>query len=176
MMFSSKSLKHIALLLTITILAYTIPTIAQDIITNQVQEEASKDFKKQLECLTRNIYHESASEPFEGKLAVAQVVLNRANDPNFPKTICEVVYQRTYSANKLLVCQFSWTCVKNLVVHNKYQWEESEIVARKALTEPSVHDTIARTNAMYYHASYINPGWWNLKKVTRIGQHIFYKN
>jgi spore germination cell wall hydrolase CwlJ-like protein len=175
MMFSSKSLKHIAIFLIVTILAYTIPTLAQDMIANQVQEEVSKDFKKQMECLARNIYHEAASESFEGKLAVAQVVLNRANDPKFPKTICEVVYQRTYSANNLLVCQFSWTCVKNLVVQNRYQWQESEIVARMALTEPSVHDKIARTNSMYYHASYVNPGW-NLKKVTKIGQHIFYKN
>jgi hypothetical protein len=31
---------------------------------------------KQLDCLTKNIYWEAASEPFEGKVAVAQVTLN----------------------------------------------------------------------------------------------------
>lgn len=175
MMFSSKSLKHIAIFLIATILAYTIPTLAQDMIANQIQEEVSKDFKKQMECLARNIYHEAASESFEGKLAVAQVVLNRANNPKFPKTICEVVYQRTYSANNLLVCQFSWTCVKNLVVQNRYQWQESEIVARMALTEPSVHDKIARTNSMYYHANYISDPW-KKKIVAKIGRHIFYND
>jgi hypothetical protein len=55
MMFSSKSLKHIAIFLIATILAYTIPTLAQDMIANQIQEEVSKDFKKQMECLARNI-------------------------------------------------------------------------------------------------------------------------
>jgi hypothetical protein len=29
--------------------------------------------------------------------------------------------------------------------------------------------------ATYYHADYVRPGWSNLKKTTKIGQHIFYK-
>jgi len=33
---------------------------------------------RQLTCLAKNIYHEAASEPFEGKVAVAQVTINRA--------------------------------------------------------------------------------------------------
>jgi spore germination cell wall hydrolase CwlJ-like protein len=28
-------------------------------------------------------------------------------------------------------------------------------------------------DALYYHATYINPGW-NRKKITTIGHHIFY--
>jgi spore germination cell wall hydrolase CwlJ-like protein len=29
-------------------------------------------------------------------------------------------------------------------------------------------------NALFYHATYINPGW-NRKKIQTIGQHIFYE-
>lgn len=174
MMLASKS-KSITVLLIVSILAYTIPSVAQSYLQDQIQTEVSADFNKQLNCLTNNIYFEAATESFEGKLAVAQVVLNRANNVNFPSTICEVVYQRTLTPNRIIVCQFSWTCLKNMVARDKYAWQESEIVARKALTEPYVHDTIARTNAMYYHATYVTPGW-NLKRVLRIGQHIFYKN
>jgi spore germination cell wall hydrolase CwlJ-like protein len=172
-MFASKSKYIIAIVLS-AFLVRIIPSFADDIIENVLQQEISKDFNKQLNCLTNNIYFEAATEPYEGKLAVAQVVLNRANNPNFPSTVCEVVYQRTFTPTHILVCQFSWTCLKNMVVRDKYAWEESEIVARKALTEGIVHDKIAATNAMYYHADYVNPKWNNSKVVAKIGRHIFY--
>ena len=59
-------------------------------------------------------------------------------------------------------------------VKNKYQWEESVLVAKKALTSAVAHDTLYREKAMYYHANYVNPKW-NLPKITQIGAHIFYK-
>jgi len=64
---------------------------------------------RQLRCLTQNIYWEAASEPFEGKVAVAQVTLNRANSSQFPNDICAVVYQKNVIYSKV-VCQFSWYC------------------------------------------------------------------
>ena len=48
----------------------------------------------QLDCLARNIYHEAGYEPFEGKVAVAQVTINRAESGEFPSDICRVVYQK----------------------------------------------------------------------------------
>ncbi len=59
---------------------------------------------RQLRCLTQNIYWEAASEPFEGKVAVAQVTLNRANSGKFPNDICAVVYQKNVIYSKV-VCQ-----------------------------------------------------------------------
>jgi len=171
-MFVSKS-KAILLMLSCTVLLYSFPSISQEITQAVVEQKVSEDFNKQLKCLTDNVYFEAATESYEGKLAVAQVTINRANNPKFPSTVCEVVYQRSY-VNKLLVCQFSWTCMSNMLVRDKYSYQESEMVARKALTEPDVHDTIARTNALYYHNTQVNPGW-NLQKVTQIGHHIFYK-
>ena len=44
-------------------------------------------------CLAMNVYHEAKNQPFEGQVAVAQVVLNRVEDKRFPNTICEVVEQ-----------------------------------------------------------------------------------
>ena len=172
MMFASKS-KAILLLLCCALLAYSFPSISQEVTQMVVEQQVSEDFNKQLKCLADNVYFESATESYEGKLAVAQVTINRANDPKFGGTVCEVVYQRSY-VNKLVVCQFSWTCMKNMLVRDKYAYDESEMVARKALTEPDVHDTIARTNALYYHNTQVNPGW-NLQRVTQIGHHIFYK-
>ena len=36
---------------------------------------------------------EAGIEPYEGKIAVAQVVLNRVKDDRFPNTITDVIYQ-----------------------------------------------------------------------------------
>ena len=171
-MFASKS-KIILLMLAISVAVFSMPVVSQEITELVLEQKVSEDFNKQLKCLADNVYFEAGSESYEGKLAVAQVTINRANNPRFGGTICEVVYQRSY-VNKLLVCQFSWTCMKNMLVRDKYTYEESEMVSRKALTEPNVHDTIFRTRAMYYHNTEVNPNW-NLQRVGQIGHHIFYK-
>jgi len=43
--------------------------------------------------LARLIHGEARGEPYEGKVAVGAVVLNRTRDPRFPKTIAGVIYQ-----------------------------------------------------------------------------------
>jgi spore germination cell wall hydrolase CwlJ-like protein len=127
---------------------------------------------KQLECLTRNIYWEAASEPFVGKVAVAQVTLNRMQSGKFANSVCGVVHQKNVFYEKV-VCQFSWYCENNHKVKpvHKPMWLESEEVAKKVLLEgfrlPSLH------NALYYHADYVNPGWKH-PKIEKIGRHIFY--
>jgi spore germination cell wall hydrolase CwlJ-like protein len=129
---------------------------------------------KQLECLTKNIYWEAAGEPFEGKVAVAQVTLNRVDDGRFGKGVCGVVYQKNIIYEKV-ICQFSWVCEGTHKIKPIYaaMYKESEEVAKKVLLEnfrlPSL------SNAMYYHATYVQPGW-RKQKITQIGQHIFYKD
>lgn len=127
---------------------------------------------KQLECLTRNIYWEAASEPFEGKVAVAQVTMNRVDSGRFGTGVCGVVYQKNVFYEKV-VCQFSWYCEgnhKTKAVHLPL-WRESEEVAKKVLLEgfrlPSLK------HALYYHADYVSPGW-KLPKIEKVGRHIFY--
>lgn len=127
---------------------------------------------RQLECLTRNIYWEAASEPFEGKVAVAQVTLNRMKSGKFPNSVCGVVHQKNVFYEKV-VCQFSWYCegTQKIKPVHRPLWRESEEVAKKVLLEgfrlPSLHQ------ALYYHADYVNPGWKH-PKIEQIGHHIFY--
>jgi spore germination cell wall hydrolase CwlJ-like protein len=127
---------------------------------------------KQLECLTKNIYWEAASEPFEGKVGVAQVTMNRVESGKFASSVCGVVYQKNVFYEKV-VCQFSWYCenVNKIRPIHKEMWKESEEVAKKVLLEnfrlPSLK------NALYYHADYVNPGWQK-PKIDKIGRHIFY--
>ena len=56
--------------------------------TSQVTAEMRE---RQLGCLAKNIYHEAGSEPFEGKVAVAQVTMNRAANSQFPGDVCKVI-------------------------------------------------------------------------------------
>ena len=136
------------------------------------QHASAQDRMQQLECLTRNIYWEAASEPFEGKVAVAQVTMNRVESGRFADSVCGVVYQKNVFYERV-VCQFSWYCEGTHRVKPVHapMWRESEEVAKRVLFEglrlPSMK------TALYYHATYVNPAWGK-PKIAQIGQHIFY--
>jgi spore germination cell wall hydrolase CwlJ-like protein len=160
-------------LLLVTVTKSKFNALRANLQQQDVAVVTAADRTKQLDCLTRNIYWEAAGEPFEGKVAVAQVTMNRVASGKFGSGVCGVVYQKNVFYEKV-VCQFSWACETNHKIKPIYpkNWAESEEVAKKVLLEnfrlPSL------TQAMYYHATYVNPGW-RLQRVTQIGQHIFYK-
>ena len=60
---------------------------SQDVVSIKVRE-------KQLDCMAMNIYREAGHESFEGKVAVAQVVMNRVNSGKFAPDVCGVIYQK----------------------------------------------------------------------------------
>lgn len=134
-------------------------------------EEATTN--QQVMCLAKNIYYEAGLESFEGKVAVAQVTINRTEDSKFPKTICGVVNQKTQVANRV-VCQFSWVC--NPVGKIKYvsdRWKDSLNIARDV-----VHNDLRLeelNEALYFHNTHVQPHW-RLERITRIGGHIFYSD
>jgi spore germination cell wall hydrolase CwlJ-like protein len=135
---------------------------------------SAREVQQQLTCLSRNIYWEAASEPFEGKVAVAQVTMNRMTSGKFPDTVCGVVHQKTSFLNNV-VCQFSWLCedtYKTKPIHQPL-YKESEEVAKMVMLEGFRLKGLEK--ALYYHADYVNPKW-NKEKVTKIGRHIFYKD
>jgi len=172
-MFVSKS-KTILFALSCAVMLYSFPSISQDVTQLIVEKQVSQNFNREVECLAENIYYESGSESYEGKLAVAQVTINRVNSGKFSSSICGVVNQKD-TINGSMVCQFSWVCnsLKGMI-RNKYQWEESQLVAKRALTSNVAHDLVYQQNALYYHANYVNPGW-KLTRVGQIGNHIFYR-
>jgi spore germination cell wall hydrolase CwlJ-like protein len=132
-----------------------------------------KTRERQLECLAMNIYREAGHENFEGKVAVAQVTMNRAAHPSFPKDVCAVVFQKSVVIDKV-ICQFSWYCdtAHKARPVNQSAYNESMAVAKKVLLEGFRLDVMKE--ALYYHANYVNPRW-PLEKIGSIGNHIFYK-
>ena len=132
-----------------------------------------KTRERQLECLAMNIYREAGHENFEGKVAVAQVTMNRASHPSFPKDVCAVVFQKSVIMDRV-ICQFSWYCdtAHKARPVNPKAYDESMAVAKKVLLEGFRLDVMKE--ALYYHANYVNPQW-NLEKIGTIGNHIFYR-
>ena len=135
-------------------------------------------FASAVMCLALNVYWEARDQPLAGQIAVAQVVVNRANDVRYPDTVCEVVYDAKYyngsSVPKKHKCQFSWFC-DGLPDEpkNKEAFEGSVLIAR-AVLDGKTHDLT--NTATHYHSVDVNPTWsYYYKKTIRIDDHIFYK-
>lgn len=131
------------------------------------------DKMRDLECLATNIYYEAGNQKFEGKVAVAQVTMNRLNDGRFGKTLCEVVYAKGIISGRM-VCQFSWVCENKRRILNTQspQYIESMEVAKKVLLENFRIQSL--NNSLFFHADYVSPGW-RKERIMKIGRHIFYK-
>jgi spore germination cell wall hydrolase CwlJ-like protein len=130
----------------------------------------TKNGREALHCLTQAAYYEAGGNGPEAEAAVAQVVLNRVRDPDFPKSVCGVVYQ---GAERDSGCQFTFTCDGALARPlDKAAWSEAQKVAARALSGYVVKTVGAST---YYHADYVFPTWApTLDKIAKVGPHIFY--
>lgn len=130
------------------------------------QTDADYALSEQMQCLAGAVYFESRGEPLNGQLAVAQVVINRADSERFPSSYCGVVYQRA---------QFSF--IKNgtmpRIKTGSNAWKRAKAIARIA------HEGMWESEAadsLYFHAKYVRPSW-SRKKTARatIKTHIFYR-
>jgi spore germination cell wall hydrolase CwlJ-like protein len=196
--FNKKFFKFLSIFTVLVYSLYGINSYAEDAIERdtreyslgfveviqEIKEDAAEEKKKtaqrkietqnihlannrELKCLADNIYYEAGNQSTQGKLAVAAVTINRVKSPKFPKSVCAVVYQRTKR-----VCQFSWVCEGKKSVRSAQQYSESKKVAEKVLLSGANHGILGR-NVLFYHADYVNPRW-NLRRVAKIGDHIFY--
>lgn len=125
----------------------------------------------ELDCLAEAVYYEARSESPKGQMAVAEVVMNRVRDPNFPKTVCGVVFQGRYRTTG---CQFTFTCDGSLRSKPRGEaWDRARAVAlhvAMGLSKPITN------NATHYHTDYVNPYWSpSLVETATIGTHIFYR-
>jgi spore germination cell wall hydrolase CwlJ-like protein len=134
--------------------------------------KADKFSQKDLWCLATAVYFEARGESYRGQVAVAQVVMNRLHHPLYPKTICGVVYQNQNMRN---ACQFSFACDGiPETVNDPKSWKQAEDIAKQVANGDLYLTEVA--NATHYHAAYVYPDWApRLHRVTKIGQHIFYR-
>ena len=121
-------------------------------------------------CLTEAIYFEARGESLRGQEAVAEVILNRRDSPEFPGTVCEVLDQGVQKRGQ---CQFSYNCDGlHEIFHDKEAHRKAASIARKMLDG---FESNLTNGALYYHSVSVRPAW--AKKLTRtakIGDHYFF--
>ena len=115
---------------------------------------------RDVDCLSQAVYYEARGESLAGQQAVAQVVLNRARHPGFPKSICAVVFQ---------TCQFSFVCDGAMGRPlEPVAWRRARAVAARAL-DGYVMAAVGRALSFHVAEGDAAPG-----AVARLGRHAFY--
>ena len=123
-----------------------------------IAREIGPQFKKELNCLAENIYYEAGSESFEGKLAVAQVTLNRVASGQFANSICAVVHQKTGETY-----QFSWVGMRNKKI--KEDKPETKVIITRADSGQGHTGTVYQaTGAIYLGKSKDRMDLWDKKQ------------
>jgi len=145
------------------------PDIDCDLFNDQsIAVEVFGDHKSKIYITSKDIYlmaqvvhAESRGEPYEGKVAVASVILNRVKNPSFPKSIAGVVKQ-----------PYAFSCVKNGVItitpdKNSY----NAVIDALNGMDPT------NKAVFFYNPKIATCGWMkNIDKSNKkvIGNHVFF--
>ena len=155
-------------LLPILLFGMLLGFLTPDLNANTAEEE--------IRCLAENIYFEARNQSVPGQIAVALVVLNRVEHPNFPDTICGVVKQTKYYPSgriDLHSCQFSWYCDGKPDIPHEPCWDEIVMLASVIFGWESTDFT---DGSLWYHSTKVHPKWADhYSKTVQIDNHIFYK-
>jgi spore germination cell wall hydrolase CwlJ-like protein len=153
-----------------------------DLDAHEYPEAKLSSPTEQSKCMAEAIYFEAGNQPFVGKMAVGNVIMNRVRSNKYPDTICNVVHQgpvrESWKKNGTYYpirdkCQFSYWCDGRSDDPQKgsITWKESVSAAQES--EFILDYLQGSTN---YHAYYVSPTWaHNMQKVVEIEDHIFYK-
>ena len=133
---------------------------------------------EELYCMALNIYFEARGESVRGQYAVAEVVMDRVTNYNFPNSICAVVKQSKYHKwnPKIVVrnkCQFSWHCDGRPDRPVDFDAFATAMSIAKDVLRPDYHRQ--HPYSLYYHADYVKPNWADERlQVAVVDNHIFY--
>lgn len=129
--------------------------------------EALNETVSSYDCLAKAIYFEAGNQPYIGKLAVGEVVMNRLDDSNYPNTVCGVIQQKHQFS-------FYWDGKPDVPTDLK-AWVESQKAAIEILAGHESSFTFNEPSVQFYHADYVDPYWADyMIRVATIGNHIFY--
>ncbi|MEH7417925.1 cell wall hydrolase [Neobacillus drentensis] len=136
-------------------------TIGQAVHTASKAEITVGYSENELDLLARLVRAEAESEPYQGKVAVACVVLNRVASSSFPNSIKEVIYQKG---------QFQ-------PVRNGEINQPADEVSIKAVHEAlSEKRSIAAGSLFFYNPATATNRWLDSRATTLvIGHHVFKK-
>lgn len=168
----SSWLARVSVCVAVAALSFTaVPAFANGLVEQQTFQIRSNEGQpvrvsvstRDLECLTEALYHEARGEGVQGQRAVAEVILNRVDNPRFPKSVCGVINQSG---------QFSY---KGRVgrVSERGAYNRAKNIAVSALSGAPRNLT---GGATYFHTRAVRPSWSRkFTRTTQIGSHIFYR-
>lgn len=131
---------------------------AESLIDEPEQEPRHQPSNDEVKLLARAVYSEARSEQFNGQVAVAAVILNRIEDPQFPNDVAGVIFQpQAFTA-----------------VSDGQFWLEPDQTAYQAVEEALEGKDPSR-GALYYYNPATATSWWIFSRptITRIGRHLF---
>lgn len=154
-----KLIKYFA---AVGICASAFSNINEAIPADGVNHSRAKALQVDMVCLAQVIHDEARGEPFNGKVAVGNVVLNRVK--TWKRSVCGIVYHKRGK-----ICQFSGMCKAN----KPYTIESLELAY--GMLQGQFKDNTK--GATYFHATYVNPNWKSIyKRTVQIGKHIYYES
>ncbi|MEO6300903.1 MAG: cell wall hydrolase [Paracoccaceae bacterium] len=123
---------------------------------------------EQWDCLRKALYFEARGESMMGEFAVAEVILNRVDSPDYPKSVCNVVHASGGGA-----CAFSYVCdgVRD-VMHEPGAADRAGRIARVMLDGATRSLT---QGATYFHTRHVRPDWGDVVQTAAIGDHLFFR-
>lgn len=114
-----------------------------------------------VDLLNRLVEAEAGSEPYQGKIAVVNVIINRIKSNKYPNNIYDVIYQ----PNQFEVVNIG-------TINTKIPSDETKMAVKEALNgAKAVSDNIKLFWADYLSKS--NPIWKHCQVRTVIGGHLF---
>ncbi len=149
--------------------------IHRTIVTSPVQL-AMSGLAQEQQCLAEAMYYEARGESLDGQKAIAEVILQRTHDHNFPSTICGVVYQGADVQGAGHQCQFSFACDGELRISKaQAAWQHAKLLA-EGIMSGAMHLADETGHAVAFHAAGVTPIWAStMIQTVQIGNHIFYR-
>ncbi|WP_338452600.1 cell wall hydrolase [Niallia oryzisoli] len=136
----------------------------EEIKEAETVEPAISLSNEEKDLFARLVEAEAKGEPYEGKVAVATVVLNRVESPEFPDTVTNVI-------NEVVGNAYAFSPVQNGEI-NKPASDDSIRAVEEALTRKDrLQDCI-----FFYNPEIATDTWIRSREVvTTIGNHVFAK-
>lgn len=128
-------------------------------VTQNYQPATTTARSGHVDLLARLVAAEAQNEPYAGQVAVAAVVLNRANDARFPDSISGVVYQ-----------SHAFESVSNGLI-----WRRTPSNIEYQAAQAAINGWDPSWGALFFwNPSKPVSAWiWTRRIITRIGQHVF---
>ena len=134
--------------------------------------------RQERDCIVETLYHEARGEGIRGLVAVASVLEERKDHPDYPATYCKISkqpWQFSFRHENKPSLKLLEKRIERLPEQDKVMLQEAKKIAERMLL--GAFRGILPRGTVFYHARYVKPSWSRkMQRVAVIGQHVFYKS